>query len=153
MDIQLCSEANKKGGFSIKFGTFGPSKLVASATSTPTTPTHAECLRVIASFISCFILVVIWASEIQLDYTDVCHGLLTMQGDIQWAFTRANTMVRHPFYCLLMWTARSIRMTAFGIANSRSVRSDAVCALLYGIRVSIRRIMNCLCNHVTGTYL
>ena len=39
----LCSEANKKGGFSMKFGTFGPSKLVASATSTPTTPTR--CFR------------------------------------------------------------------------------------------------------------
>ena len=40
VDILLCSEANKRGGgFSMKFGTFGPSKLVASATSTPTTPT------------------------------------------------------------------------------------------------------------------
>ena len=40
VDMLLCSEANKRGGgFSMKFGTFGPSKLVASATSTPTTPT------------------------------------------------------------------------------------------------------------------
>ena len=29
----------QKGGYSMKFGTFGPSKLVASATSTTTTPT------------------------------------------------------------------------------------------------------------------
>ena len=39
VDILLCSEANRKGGFSMKFGTFGPSKLVESATSAPTTPT------------------------------------------------------------------------------------------------------------------
>jgi len=39
VDIRLCSETNKKGGFSVKFGTFGPSKLVALAMSPPVTPT------------------------------------------------------------------------------------------------------------------
>ena len=51
VDILLCSEANKKGGFSMKFGTFGPSKLVASATSTLATPTTPSLRRICVDYV------------------------------------------------------------------------------------------------------
>jgi len=53
VDILLCSEANKKGAFSMKFGTFVPSKLVASATSTPTTPTTPSVLSSSTTSLEC----------------------------------------------------------------------------------------------------